>query len=103
MTGALSYLEAIMKQIRFLPDDPTYCAAGPHLQCRASVDGCSASYAITAEALEDHFGALSCRSDDLLSAFKVHRGDIEEVARLLFEQTGSKEITLHSGHFRFAG
>ena len=28
-----------MKQIRFLPDDPTYCAAGPRLQCRASVDG----------------------------------------------------------------
>lgn len=92
-----------MKQIRFLPDEPTYCAAGPRLQCRASVDGNSASYAITAEALEDHFGARSCRSDDLLSAFQVHRGDIEAVARMLFEQTGSKEITLHSGHFRFAG
>ncbi|MCO5414834.1 DUF1488 domain-containing protein [Ralstonia mojiangensis] len=92
-----------MKEIRFLPDEPTYCAAGPRLQCRASVDGSSASYAITAEALEDHFGARSCRSDDLLSAFKGHRGDIENVARMLFEQTGSKEITLHSGHFRFAG
>ncbi|CAJ0800178.1 hypothetical protein LMG19083_03406 [Ralstonia psammae] len=92
-----------MKQIRFLPDDPTYCAAGPHLQCRASIDGSSASYVITAEALEDHFDARSCQSDDLLSAFKMHRGHIEEVARILFEQTDSKEITLHSGHFRFAG
>ncbi|CAJ0887538.1 DUF1488 family protein [Ralstonia mannitolilytica] len=57
---------------------------------------------ITAEALEDHFGARSCRSDDLLSAFRVHRSHIEEVARTLFEQTGAKDITLHSGHFRFA-
>lgn len=92
-----------MKQIKFLPDDPTYCAAGPLLQCGASVDGTCASYAITAEALEDHFGARSCRSDDLLSAFRVHRCDIEDVARTLFEQTGSKQITLHSGHFRFVG
>ncbi|MCO5398847.1 DUF1488 domain-containing protein [Ralstonia soli] len=91
-----------MKQILFPPDEPTYCAAGPLLQCGASIDGSCASYAITAEALEDHFGARSCRSDDLLSAFHVHRGDIEKVARSLFEQTGAKDITLHSGHFRFA-
>ncbi|ATG21797.1 DUF1488 family protein [Ralstonia mannitolilytica] len=91
-----------MKHIRFLPGEPTYCAAGPLLQCGASIDGSCASYAITAEALEDHFGARSCRSDDLLSAFRVHRSHIEEVARTLFEQTGAKDITLHSGHFRFA-
>ena len=72
-------------------------------RCQVRIDGAPACYGITAEALEDHFGARSCRSDDLLSAFKVHRGDIEDVARTLFEQTGSKEITLHSGHFRFAG
>ena len=90
-----------MKEIEFSTSEPTYCAAGPVLQCRASVDGNNATYAITAEALEDHFGARSCRSEDLVQAFAGHRGDIEAVARAMFELTGSKQITLHSGHFRF--
>lgn len=90
-----------MKEIVFTTGDPIYCATGPVLQCGASVDGSSASYAITAEALEDHFGARSCRSEDLVQAFSGHRGDIEAVARAMFEMTGSKQITLHSGHFRF--
>lgn len=90
-----------MKQIEFSAADPTYDAAGPALQCGASVDGSSASYAITAEALEDHFGARSCRSEDLVRAFSSHRNDIEAMARTMFEMTGSKQITLHSGLFRF--
>jgi len=90
-----------MKQIEFLACEPTYCAAGPALQCRASVDGASATYAVTAEALEDHFGARSCRSEDLVLAFSGHRSDIEAVARTMFEMTGARQVTLHSGHFRF--
>ncbi|WP_296225700.1 DUF1488 domain-containing protein [Ralstonia sp. UBA689] len=90
-----------MKEIVFTADEPIYCASGPVLQCGASVDGSSASYAVTAEALEDHFGAISCRAEDLMAAFSSHRSDIEAVARAMFEMTGSKQITLHSGHFRF--
>lgn len=90
-----------MKQIEFSTSDPIYCAAGPVLQCGASVDGSKASYAITAEALEDHFGARSCRSEDLVQAFFGHRSHIEAVARAMFEMTGATQITLHSGHFRF--
>ncbi|ANH76931.1 DUF1488 domain-containing protein [Ralstonia insidiosa] len=90
-----------MKQIEFQACEPIYCAAGPTLLCGASVDGNNATYAITAEALEDHFGARSCRSEDLVQAFSGHRNDIEAVARAMFEMTGSKQITLHSGHFRF--
>ncbi len=90
-----------MKQIVFSPGEPSYCPVGPVLQCAASVDGHQACYAITAEALEDHFGARSYRSEDLKQAFTGHRDDIESMARALFEVTGSKDITLHSGHFRF--
>ncbi|AOY95032.1 hypothetical protein BKK79_24715 [Cupriavidus sp. USMAA2-4] len=91
------------KQIAFPDATPDYCAAGPCLDCAATVDGHPATYSVTAEALEDHFGARSLRADDLLCAFQHHRQEIQDVARALFEMTGAHRIVLHSGHFRFAG
>lgn len=90
------------KQIAFPDDTPAYCAAGPCLDCAATVDGSPASYSVTAEALEDHFGACSLRAEDLLCAFQRHQQEIQDVARTLFEMTGAHRIVLHSGHFRFA-
>ncbi|MBB1631091.1 DUF1488 domain-containing protein [Cupriavidus sp. UME77] len=89
-------------KIVFAKTIPSYRPADLCLECAASVDGIPASYAITAEALEDHFGARSYRPDDLIQAFEGHREDIECVARQLFEMTAAHHIVLHSGHFRFA-
>ncbi|WP_092142503.1 DUF1488 domain-containing protein [Cupriavidus sp. YR651] len=91
-----------MNQIDFSNDAPDYCPASPSLWCRATVNGSPATYEITAEALEDHFGARSYRNEDLLPAFLSNRQDIERVAGALFEMTGAYHIVLHSGHFRFA-
>lgn len=91
-----------MSKIDFICDVPEYCPTGPSLQCPVKVDGVPAVYEITAEALEDHFGARSYRSEDLVPAFQRNRQDIEQVAGYLFEMTGAKHIVLHSGHFRFA-
>lgn len=90
-----------MRQISFLNEAPRYCSADPSLQCRAIVDGEPAWYQITAEALEDHFGAYSYRHEDLLAAYALHLDRIRTTARNVFEMTGAKDIVLHSGHFRF--
>nr|WP_262389628.1 DUF1488 domain-containing protein [Cupriavidus campinensis] len=62
----------------------------------------TATYEVTAEALEDYFDARSYLSEDLLQAFMSNRQDIERVAGALCEMTGAQHIVLHSGHFRFA-
>ncbi|MGO4763625.1 DUF1488 domain-containing protein [Cupriavidus sp. 2KB_3] len=91
-----------MRKIEFAGEMPDYCPTGPSLQCTATVDGAPATYEVTAEALEDHFGARSYLSEDLLPAFMSNRQDIERVAGALFEMTEVRHIVLHSGHFRFA-
>ncbi|QUN32459.1 DUF1488 domain-containing protein (plasmid) [Cupriavidus sp. KK10] len=91
-----------MQHIDFPRTEPRFRAADLSLECAARVDGTPACYAITAEALEDHFGARSPRPEDLVQALQGHRDDIESVARTLFDLTGSRNIVLHSGHFRFA-
>jgi len=91
-----------MKQIVFPDATPAYCPAGPCLDAAAMVDGSPARYSISAEALEDHFGACSYRAEDLMQAFQSNKEEIQRVARALFEMTGAHSIMLHSGHFRFA-
>jgi hypothetical protein len=59
--------------------------------------------AITAEALEDHFGAASPREPDLRDAFLEHRIAIERAAARMIEATKSDAIMLHSGYFRMYG
>ncbi|AMP37336.1 MULTISPECIES: DUF1488 domain-containing protein [Ralstonia solanacearum species complex] len=90
-----------MKSIEFSSGQPHYSAADLTLTCMANVDGSPACYAVTAEALEDHFGARSYRQEDLLLALETHRDAIEDMARALFKLTDSHNIVLHSGHFRF--
>ncbi|WP_084004128.1 DUF1488 domain-containing protein [Cupriavidus pauculus] len=90
-----------MSLIEFPVATPAYCASGPTLQCQARIDGAPACYGITAEALEDHFGARSYRCEELIGAYARNRETIEAMARKLFEITGAHSIVLHSGHFRF--
>ena len=69
----------------------------------AVVDGAQIECGITAEALEDHFGAHSISETDLATAFGVHRVAIEEVAAALIEATRGAPVLLHSGVFRLYG
>ena len=68
----------------------------------ARVDGREVDCTVSAEALEDHFGAASPGATDLLEAFNAHRPEIERTAHSLLRTLRTNELRLHSGHFRFA-
>ncbi|RZF29794.1 DUF1488 domain-containing protein [Paraburkholderia sp. UYCP14C] len=88
-------------QISFPPSPPEYCARDLVLGFPALVDDQSVQCAITAEALEDHFGARSLREEDLADAFTAHRFEIELAAQRMLNEVGAKPVLLHSGFFRF--
>jgi uncharacterized protein DUF1488 len=85
----------------FPSSPPDYCARDLVLAFPALVDARLVQCAITAEALEDHFGARSLREDDLIESFLAHRSQIELAARRLLGEVGAKPVLLHSGFFRF--
>jgi hypothetical protein len=87
--------------ISFPSSMPEYCARDLVLAFPALVDDQPVQCAITAEALEDHFGARSLREDDLVDAFLEHRFQIELAAQRLLSEVGAKPVLLHSGFFRF--
>jgi len=80
---------------------PEYCAPDLALQFPALVDDRLVECSITAEALEDHFGARSPREEDLVDAFIAHRTEIALAAQRLLNEVGGKPVILHSGYFRF--
>lgn len=87
-------------QIAFPPQPPEYCARDLVVAFSALVDDRCVQCAITAEALEDHFGAPSLLERDLLDAFGAHRPAIEAMARRMLDEIGGRPVLLHSGHFR---
>jgi hypothetical protein len=91
----------VVMKIRFPEELPEYCARDLVVAFPAEVDGARVQCAITAEALEDHFGAASLREDDLIAAFNSNRHPIEHAARRLFNEIGAKPVLMHSGYFRF--
>lgn len=88
-------------QITFPQEPAEYCGRDLVLAFPALVDGERVQCAITAEALEDHFGAASLREEDVLKAFESHRHEIEKAAHELLSELGKKPVLLHSGYFRF--
>ncbi len=88
-------------KIHFPEESPEYCARDLVIAFPAEVDGTRVQCAITAEALEDHFGAASLRDDDLITAFELNRRPIEHAARQLFNEIGAKPVLMPSGYFRF--
>jgi hypothetical protein len=80
---------------------PEYCAPDLALEFPAFVDDHLIECSITAEALEDHFGARSSREEDLVDAFIAHRAEIVLAAQRLLNEVGGKPVILHSGYFRF--
>ena len=69
----------------------------------AMADSVPVDCAITAEALEDRFGARSLRESDLRLAFHRNRAAIEAAAARLIEETDGKPVILHSGYLRMYG
>jgi len=88
-------------QIMFPKATPEYCGRDLTLAFPVMVDGERVECTITAEALEDHFGAASSRAEDMLDAFDSHRDGIEAVARRLLSDTRAQCLVLRSGYVRF--
>jgi hypothetical protein len=93
--------QVVVMKIHFPEELPEYCARDLVVAFPAEVDGARVQCAITAEALEDHFGAASLREDDLITAFNANRRPIEHAARQLLNEIGAKPVLMHSGYFRF--
>lgn len=89
--------------IRFSPEAPAYLGDEPALMFWALVGGRRIDCTISAEALEDHFGAASSRDDDLHRAFDANRAVIEGAAEQLLTSVGCRPVVLRSGYFRFSG
>jgi hypothetical protein len=87
-------------KISFPRTAPEFDSESFTLTFPAEVDGACVACGITAEALEDHFGARSISATDLVKAFGVHRGAIEAAAATLIEATHGAPVVLHSGVFR---
>jgi len=67
----------------------------------ANADGERIACTISAEALEDHFGAASSRDEDLRQAFEESRAAIQGAAEQLLIGVGRRPVMLRSGYFRF--
>ncbi|WDD91678.1 DUF1488 domain-containing protein [Burkholderia sp. FERM BP-3421] len=88
-------------QIMFTNEAPEYSGRELMLAFTAMVDGERIQCHITAEALEDHFGAASPRFEDMVGAFDTHRPRIEAAARRLLSETRAQCSVLRSGYVRF--
>ncbi|CAB5278626.1 DUF1488 domain-containing protein [Burkholderia multivorans] len=84
-----------------IPGDPPPVFDGATLQLQfvVEIDGVQAECAITAEALEDHFGARSALEADLREAFERGRQRIAEACADVVAD-GHGGAVLHSGYFR---
>ncbi|SAL83865.1 periplasmic protein [Caballeronia arvi] len=87
--------------IKFPSQAPVYQGDVPSLTFAAVADGEHVQCTISAEALEDHFGAASWREEDLQRAFESHRSSIEGAAEHLLNRVGGTSVMLRSGFFRF--
>lgn len=94
-----AYEDATM-HITFPDDAPGFDGSNLTVRFNASVDGELVVCAITAEALEDHFGADSALEDTLLAAFMQGRGRIRSVCAEALDQNEGGSVVLHSGLFR---
>jgi hypothetical protein len=89
--------------ITFIDESPVYDGDDLALHFTALVDGEPVVCSISAEALEDHFGATSAREDDVLPAFKRGAARIRSVCAEALDDNGGQPVVLRSGLFRIAG
>jgi hypothetical protein len=90
-------------KITFAEEAPEFDGSNLKLRFIANVDGEAVECAITAEALEDHFGANSPLEDELLRAFERGRRRIRSVCAEALERNDGASVELHSGLFRVEG
>jgi hypothetical protein len=93
--------QGVPMQIIFPKEVPEYSGRELTLAFPAMVDGQRVECTITAEALEDHFGAASPRLEDMMGAFSTHRERIEAATRRLLSETRAQCVVLRSGYVRF--
>ncbi|RQR57749.1 DUF1488 domain-containing protein [Burkholderia sp. Bp9002] len=87
------------KHVTFPDVPPVFDGATLALRFVAEVDGTPVDCAITAEALEDHFGARSALEAELRAAFERGCARIRDACTELLADTEGGVI-LHSGYFR---
>ncbi|MBC8747056.1 MULTISPECIES: DUF1488 domain-containing protein [Paraburkholderia] len=97
-----AYEDSLM-QITFPDDEPAFDGANLTVRFLACVDGEPVVCAITAEALEDHFGAESALEAALMAAFDKGRQRIRSVCAEALDQNNGEGVVLHSGLFRVEG
>jgi hypothetical protein len=97
-----AYEDALM-HITFSDDPPLFDGTNLTVRFMARVDGEAVGCAITAEALEDHFGADSALESTLLAAFEKGRQRIRSVCAEALDQNEGDGVLLHSGLFRVEG
>jgi hypothetical protein len=97
-----AYEDATMR-ISFPDEVPGFDGSSLTVQFTARVDGEPVICAISAEALEDHFGAESALEDALLAAFERGRPRIRSVCAEALDQNEGAAVVLHSGLFRVEG
>lgn len=88
--------------VTFREDAPVFDGAQMVVRFVAMVDGVALSCAITAEALEDHFGAGSTLEAELLRAFNEGHDRIHEVCERAIQDSCGAAVILRSGLFRIA-
>jgi hypothetical protein len=97
-----AYEDSLM-QITFSDDMPAFDGSNLTVRFMARVDGEPVTCAITAEALEDHFGAESALESTLMKAFDKGRQRIRSVCAEVLDQNHGEGVVLHSGLFRVEG
>lgn len=89
--------------ITFADEAPVFDGDDLAIHFAALIDGEPVVCSITAEALEDHFGATSPREEDLLDAYTRGTARIRAVCAEVLDDNGGQPAVLRSGLFRVAG
>ena len=97
-----AYEDSLM-HITFTDDAPVFDGSSLTVRFNACVDGEPVACAISAEALEDHFGADSSLEDALIGAYERGRARIRSVCAEALDQNSGESVILHSGLFRVEG
>ncbi|MBN3837310.1 DUF1488 domain-containing protein [Burkholderia sp. Ac-20344] len=87
------------RRVTLVDVPPVFDGAALQLRFVVDVDGEPQTWAITVEALEDHFGARSALEADLRDAFEQGRARIEAACADVLAD-GNSGVVLHSGDFR---
>ncbi|OXJ25945.1 hypothetical protein CFB82_36345 [Burkholderia sp. HI2714] len=91
------------RRVTLVDEPPVFDGAELQLCFVVDVDGEPQTWAITVEALEDHFGARSALEADLRDAFEQGRARIEAACADVLgdsNDNGNGGMVLHSGYFR---